>query len=151
MKKAVCLLSGGLDSSTCLALARRDGYICYALSFDYGQRHRVELEAARRVAASLGAERHVVTRIGLEAFGGSALTDDIAVPKRRPLDEMERGIPITYVPARNTIFLAFALAWAEVLECSDIFIGVNALDYSGYPDCRPEFIAAFEQMANLAT
>jgi len=151
MKKAVCLLSGGLDSSTCLALARRDGYRCYALSFDYGQRHRVELEAARRVAASLGAERHVVTRIGLEAFGGSALTDDIAVPKARSAAQMSAGIPVTYVPARNTIFLSFALAWAEVLESSDIFIGVNALDYSGYPDCRPEFIQAYERMANLAT
>jgi 7-cyano-7-deazaguanine synthase len=151
MKKAVCLLSGGLDSSTCLALARREGYACYALSFDYGQRHRVELEAARRVAESLGVERHVVTRIGLDAFGGSALTADLAVPKGRAIAEMEHGIPITYVPARNTIFLAFALAWAEVLECPDIFIGVNALDYSGYPDCRPEFIAAFEAMANLAT
>ncbi len=151
MKKAVCLLSGGLDSSTCLALARHEGYACYALSFDYGQRHRVELDAARRVAASVGVERHLVTRIGLDAFGGSALTEDLPVPKARPLDQMEHAIPITYVPARNTIFLAFALAWAEVLECSDIFIGVNALDYSGYPDCRPEFIAAFEHMANLAT
>jgi 7-cyano-7-deazaguanine synthase len=151
MKKAVCLLSGGLDSTTCLALARREGYRCYALSFDYGQRHRVELEAARRVAESLGAERHVVMHIGLDAFGGSALTDKIAVPKSRSAAEMGNGIPVTYVPARNTIFLSFALAWAEVLECSDIFIGVNALDYSGYPDCRPEFIAAFERMANLAT
>ncbi len=151
MKKAVCLLSGGLDSSTCLALALREGYACYALSFDYGQRHRVELDAARRVAERLGVERHVVTRIGLEAFGGSALTADLAVPKGRAVADMEHGIPVSYVPARNTIFLAFALAWAEVLECSDIFIGVNALDYSGYPDCRPEFIAAFETMANLAT
>ena len=151
MKKAVCLLSGGLDSSTCLALARREGHACYALSFDYGQRHQVELEAARRVAASLGADAHLVTRIGLDAFGGSALTADIAVPKSRSAGEMGRGIPITYVPARNTIFLSFALAWAEVLESSDIFIGVNALDYSGYPDCRPEYIEAFERMANLAT
>jgi 7-cyano-7-deazaguanine synthase len=151
MKKAVCLLSGGLDSSTCLALARRDGYACYALSFDYGQRHRVELEAARRVAAALKAERHLVARIGLDAFGGSALTDDLAVPKGRSIAEMETGIPVTYVPARNTIFLSFALAWAEVLESSDVFIGVNALDYSGYPDCRPEYIEAYQRMANLAT
>ena len=150
-KKAVCLLSGGLDSSTCLALARREGYACYALSFDYGQRHKCELEAAARVAAHFGVERHLVTRIGLDAFGGSALTGDIAVPKARSADEMSHGIPITYVPARNTIFLSFALAWAEVLESADIFIGVNALDYSGYPDCRPEYIEAYERMANLAT
>jgi 7-cyano-7-deazaguanine synthase len=146
-RKAVCLLSGGLDSSTCLALARRDGYACYALSFDYGQRHRIELEAAARVAAAIGVERHIVAKIGLDAFGGSALTDDIPVPK----GQLSDGIPVTYVPARNTIFLSFALAWAEVLESSDIFIGVNALDYSGYPDCRPEFIEAYERMANLAT
>jgi len=151
VKKAVCLLSGGLDSATCLALARRDGYVCYALSFDYGQRHRVELESAARVASSLGAERHMVAKIGLDAFGGSALTADLAVPKSRSLDAMAHGIPITYVPARNTIFLSFALAWAEVLASSDIFIGVNALDYSGYPDCRPEFVEAYERMANLAT
>ena len=151
MRKAVCLLSGGLDSSTCLALARREGYACYALSFDYGQRHRVELEAAARVAARLGAERHLVMHIGLDAFGGSALTADLAVPKARSAEDMAHGIPITYVPARNTIFLSFALAWAEVLEASDIFIGVNALDYSGYPDCRPEFIEAYQRMANLAT
>ena len=151
MKKAVCLLSGGLDSATCLALARREGYACYALSFDYGQRHRVELEAARRVAECLGAERHMVAQIGLDAFGGSSLTADLAVPKARSLEAMSYGIPITYVPARNTIFLSFALAWCEVLESSDIFIGVNALDYSGYPDCRPEFIEAYERMANLAT
>ncbi len=150
-KKALCLLSGGLDSSTCLALARREGYGCYALSFDYGQRHRVELEAAARVAASIGVERHLVARIGLDAFGGSALTGDIAVPKARSAEEMGHGIPITYVPARNTIFLSFALAWAEVLESSDIFIGVNALDYSGYPDCRPEYLEAYQRMANLAT
>jgi 7-cyano-7-deazaguanine synthase len=150
-KKAVCLLSGGLDSSTCLALARREGYACYALSFDYGQRHKFELEAAARIAAHFGAERHLVARIGLDVFGGSALTADIAVPKARSAGEMSHGIPITYVPARNTIFLSFALAWAEVLESADIFIGVNALDYSGYPDCRPEFIRAFETMANLAT
>ena len=144
-------MSGGLDSSTCLALARREGYACYALSFDYGQRHRIELEAAGRVAATIGVEQHLVVKIGLDAFGGSALTADLAVPKARSPEEMGQGIPVTYVPARNTIFLSFALAWAEVLECSDIFIGVNALDYSGYPDCRPEYIAAYEQMANLAT
>jgi 7-cyano-7-deazaguanine synthase len=150
-RKAVCLLSGGLDSSTCVALARREGYACYALTFDYGQRHKVELEAATRVAAALGVERQIVAKIGLDAFGGSALTDDIAVPKGRDAGEMAHGIPVTYVPARNTIFLSYALAWAEVLESSDIFIGVNALDYSGYPDCRPEFIEAYERMANLAT
>lgn len=151
MGKAVCLLSGGLDSATCLAYARREGYECYALSFDYGQRHRIELDAARRVAACFGAARHVVARISLDAFGGSALTADIPVPKARSLAEMGHGIPVTYVPARNTIFLSFALAWAEVLESSDIFMGVNALDYSGYPDCRPEFIEAYQRMANLAT
>lgn len=151
MKKAVCLLSGGLDSATCLGLARREGFRCFALSFDYGQRHKQELEAAARVAAHFGAERHMVTRIGLDAFGGSALTDAIAVPKARSAAEMSEGIPVTYVPARNTIFLSFALAWAEVLESPDIFIGVNALDYSGYPDCRPEYIEAYERMANLAT
>jgi 7-cyano-7-deazaguanine synthase len=149
--KAVCLLSGGLDSSTCLALARRDGYACYALSFDYGQRHKFELEAAARIARTFGAERHLVQKISLDAFGGSALTSDVAVPKGRSAEEMGHGIPITYVPARNTIFLSFALAWAEVLESSDIFIGVNALDYSGYPDCRPEYIEAYQHMANLAT
>jgi 7-cyano-7-deazaguanine synthase len=148
---AVCLLSGGLDSSTCLAFARREGFACYALSFDYGQRHRVELEAAARVAASVGVARHLVTHIALDTFGGSALTADIAVPKGRAPEEMGRAIPVTYVPARNTIFLSIALAWAEVLESSDIFIGVNALDYSGYPDCRPEYIEAYERMANLAT
>jgi 7-cyano-7-deazaguanine synthase len=147
--KAICLLSGGLDSSTCLGVARRDGYECYALSFDYGQRHSIELDAARRVAAHFEAREHRVARIDLRAFGASALTDDrLAVPKDRTITN---EIPITYVPARNTIFLSFAMAWAEVLECSDIFIGVNAIDYSGYPDCRPEFIHAFEQMANLAT
>lgn len=151
MKKAVCLLSGGLDSTTCLALARSEGFECYALSFDYGQRHRIELDAARRVAEALDAARHIIMQIGLDAFGGSALTDDIAVPKARSASEMADGIPVTYVPARNTIFLSFAMAWAEVLESSDIFIGVNALDYSGYPDCRPEFIDAFTRMANLAT
>jgi len=147
LKPAVVLLSGGLDSATTLASARREGFDCFALSFDYRQRHRVELEAAARVAASLGAVRHLVVPIDLRLFGGSALTDQIDVPKTG----VSEGIPITYVPARNTIFLAFALAWAEVLACSDIFIGVNAIDYSGYPDCRPEFIAAFEKMANLAT
>src|ERR1700730_15565121 len=150
-KPAVCLLSGGLDSSACLAFARREGYVCYALSFDYGQRHKIELAAAARLAACLGAEQHIVAQIALDAFGGSALTAKIAVPKARSLDEMSRGIPVTYVPARNTIFLSFALAWAEVLESSDVFIGVNALDYSGYPDCRPEYIQAYERMANLAT
>jgi 7-cyano-7-deazaguanine synthase len=150
-RRAVCLLSGGLDSATCLALARRDGFACYALSFDYGQRHRNELDAAARIAKSFGVERHLVAHIGLNVFGGSALTSDIAVPKARTAAEMATGIPVTYVPARNTIFLSYALAWAEVLESSDIFIGVNALDYSGYPDCRPEFIEAYERMANLAT
>jgi 7-cyano-7-deazaguanine synthase len=140
-------LSGGLDSAASLAVARRDGFACYALSFDYGQRHRVELAAAAKVAASLGAARHLVMPIDLRAFGGSALTADIPVPKDGP----QEGIPITYVPARNTVFLSFALAWAEVLEASDIFIGVNAIDYSGYPDCRPDFIRAYERMANLAT
>jgi 7-cyano-7-deazaguanine synthase len=149
--KAVCLLSGGLDSSTCLALARRERYECYALSFDYGQRHRVELEAAARVAQALGAARHEVARIDLRQIGHSALTADLAVPKGRSPQDMAEGIPVTYVPARNTIFLSIALAWAEVLEAPDIFIGVNALDYSGYPDCRAEYIAAFESMANLAT
>jgi 7-cyano-7-deazaguanine synthase len=150
-RKAVCLLSGGLDSSTCLALARREGFTCYALSFNYGQRHRIELEAAARVAENLGAARHLVVNIDLRVFGGSALTSDIAVPKGREPDRMAADIPVTYVPARNTVFLSFALAWAEVLESSDIFIGVNALDYSGYPDCRPEYIQAYERMANLAT
>jgi 7-cyano-7-deazaguanine synthase len=148
---AVCLVSGGLDSATCLAYARKQGYESWALSFDYGQRHRVELEAARRIAETLGAVAHRVVKIDLRAFGHSALTDDIDVPKGRDEADMNVGIPVTYVPARNTIFLSFALAWAEVLESSDIFIGVNALDYSGYPDCRPEFIEAFERMATLAT
>ena len=149
--RAVCLLSGGLDSSVCLALARSQGFECYALSFDYGQRHRVELESAVRVAQSLGAAQHLVVPIDLRVFGGSALTSDIAVPKGRSAAQMTAEIPITYVPARNTVFLSLALAWAEVLGCANIFIGVNALDYSGYPDCRPEFIEAFEEMANLAT
>jgi 7-cyano-7-deazaguanine synthase len=150
-KKAVILLSGGLDSATVLAIAKAEGYELYALSFSYGQRHAWELEAAKRVAASIGVAQHRIAEIDLRAFGGSALTADIDVPKGRAPEEMAHGIPITYVPARNTIFLAFALAWAEVLDASDIFLGVNALDYSGYPDCRPEFIAAFEKMANLAT
>ena len=150
-KKAVILLSGGLDSATVLAIAKSEGYALYALSFAYGQRHAFELDAARRVAASIGVVEHRIANIDLRAFGGSALTADIAVPKGRNPAEISHGIPITYVPARNTIFLAFALAWAEVLGASDIFLGVNALDYSGYPDCRPEFIAAFETMANLAT
>ena len=149
--KSVCLLSGGLDSTTCLAWALRNGYAPCALSFDYGQRHRIELKAAERVAEALGATAHRVAKIDLRAFGHSALTGDIDVPKGRNESQMSHGIPVTYVPARNTIFLSFALAWAEVLEASDIFIGVNALDYSGYPDCRPEYIAAFETMANLAT
>jgi len=147
MKPAVCLLSGGLDSSTCLAYAQREGFDCYALSFDYGQRHRLELDAAARIASSLSAKQHRVVKVDLRAFGGSALTADMDVPK----DGVQPGIPITYVPARNTIFLSFALAWAEVLGASDIFIGVNAIDYSGYPDCRPEFLQAFETLANLAT
>jgi 7-cyano-7-deazaguanine synthase len=149
--RAVCLLSGGLDSSVCLALARSQGFECYALSFDYGQRHRVELESAARVAQSLGVARHLVVPIDLRVFGGSALTSDLEVPKGRSAAQMTTEIPVTYVPARNTVFLSLALAWAEVLGCSDIFIGVNALDYSGYPDCRPEFIEAYEEMANLAT
>jgi len=150
-RRAVVLLSGGLDSATVLAIARSQGFELYALSFFYGQRHVWELEAAARVAASIGVAQHRVAKIDLRIFGGSALTDEIDVPKGRSMDEMAHGIPITYVPARNTIFLSFALAWAEVLGSSDIFIGVNALDYSGYPDCRPEFIEAFEKMANLAT
>ena len=149
--RAVCLLSGGLDSATALAVARNEGFDCYTLAFDYGQRHRVELDAAARVAEALGSVRHVVLPINLRTFGHSALTDDIAVPKGRNEAAMAADIPITYVPARNTVFLSIALAWAETLESSDIFIGVNALDYSGYPDCRPEFIQAFEAMANLAT
>ena len=148
MKRAVVLLSGVLDSATTLAIARREGFDCYALSFRYGQRHAAELDAARRVATSLGAAKHVILDIDLRQFGGSALTGDIPVPKDRELDDT---IPVTYVPARNTIFLSFALAWAEVLGAQDIFIGVNALDYSGYPDCRPEYIAAFQQLTDLAT
>lgn len=150
-QKAVVLLSGGLDSTTALAIAKAEGFRPYALSFRYGQRHLVELESATQVAVAMGVEEHVIADIDLRRFGGSALTSDVEVPKGRPLDEMSSGIPITYVPARNTVFLSFALAWAEVLEVSDIFIGVNTLDYSGYPDCRPEYIAAYEAMANLAT
>lgn len=147
MKKAVILLSGGLDSATVLAIARSEGYACFALSLDYGQRHHGELAAAQRVASALGTVQHRTIALDLTAFGGSALTDaSIAVPTDQPA-----GIPVTYVPARNTIMLSLALAWAEVLESGDIFIGVNAVDYSGYPDCRPEFVAAFERMANLAT
>jgi len=145
------LLSGGLDSATTLAIARRDGFHTYALSFRYGQRHAVELDAACEVARHLGAAEHVILTIDLRRFGGSALTADIPVPKGRRPEEMGGDIPVTYVPARNTIFLSYALAWAEVLGANDIFLGVNALDYSGYPDCRPEYVAAFERMANLAT
>jgi 7-cyano-7-deazaguanine synthase len=148
---AVVLLSGGLDSATVLAIARADGYTPYALSFRYGQRHSVELDAASRVADALGAAKHVVADIDLRVFGGSALTSDVAVPHHERVEDLAEDIPVTYVPARNTIFLSFALAWAETLESSDVFIGVNALDYSGYPDCRPEYIRAYEQMANLAT
>ena len=148
---AVLLLSGGLDSTTLLALATREGYAVHAMSFRYGQRHQHELSAARAVAAKYGVVRHVVAEIDLRVFGGSALTADIDVPKDRDATAMSSGVPITYVPARNTIFLSYALAWAEVLGARDIFIGVNALDYSGYPDCRPEYIAEFEKLANLAT
>jgi len=149
--KAVVLLSGGMDSATAAAVALDQGFEVHALSFRYGQRHATELEAARRVADRLGLRRHVVLDIDLRAFGGSALTDDVDVPKDTPLERIGSSIPATYVPARNTIFLAFALGWAETLGASDIFLGANALDYSGYPDCRPEYIAAFERMANLAT
>lgn len=150
-KRAVVLLSGGLDSATVLAIARSQGFQPYALSFRYGQRHSAELRAAAVIATSLQAHEHRTIDIDLRQFGGSALTSDLEVPKHDSADEIGEGIPITYVPARNTIFLSYALAWSEVLEAGDIFIGVNALDYSGYPDCRPEYIAAFEKMANLAT
>lgn len=151
-KQAIVLLSGGLDSATTLALARQDGFDCYALSFLYGQRHQRETEAARQVAASLGVRAHRIVQIDLAAFGGSALTDaTIEVPKDREMIGGSAAIPLTYVPARNTIFLSYALAWAEVLGVFDIFIGVNSTDYSGYPDCRPEFVAAYETLANLAT
>ena len=152
LKPAVVLLSGGLDSATVLAIARHEGYQPYALSFRYGQRHAVELDAAKRVAEADGVARHVIAEIDLRTFGGSALTADLDVPHHASVDDLDpEGIPITYVPARNTVFLSFALAWAETLASSDVFIGVNALDYSGYPDCRPEYIAAYEAMANLAT
>ena len=151
MRPAVLLLSGGLDSTTMLALAVRQGYDVHAMTFRYGQRHSSEIEAARRVASTYGVRDHVVADIDLRTFGGSALTADIDVPKDRTDAAISHGIPITYVPARNTIFLSFCLAWAEVLGASDIFIGVNALDYSGYPDCRPEYVQAFQTMANLAT
>ncbi len=150
-RPAVVLLSGGLDSATVLALALREGYRCYALSFRYGQRHAIELERAAVIAQAMGAARHIVVEFDLRQFGGSALTGDLPVPKARSPAQMSQGIPATYVPARNTVFLSFALAWAETLDASDIFIGVNALDYSGYPDCRPEFISAFEYLASLAT
>lgn len=150
--RAVILLSGGLDSATCLAIAKSQGFVPYAISFRYGQRHRIELDRAAKVANHLGAADHIVIDIDLAKLGGSALTDrNIAVPKHQSVDQIGSDIPLTYVPARNTVFLSYALAWAEVLESKDIFIGVNALDYSGYPDCRPEYISAFERMANLAT
>jgi 7-cyano-7-deazaguanine synthase len=151
LRPAVVLLSGGLDSTTVLAMAKSAGFSPYALSFRYGQRHVHELQAADAVAKSIGAVKHVIASIDLREFGGSALTSDIQVPKGRSSSEIAHGVPVTYVPARNTVFLSFALAWAETLGSSDIFIGVNALDYSGYPDCRPEYIAAYEKMANLAT
>jgi 7-cyano-7-deazaguanine synthase len=150
-KPAVILLSGGLDSTTTAAIARQQGFALYALSVDYGQRHRFELDAARRVAQALGVARHVVLPVDLRQFGGSALTAAIDVPKDRPADEIAHGIPITYVPARNTVFLSLALAYAESIGAADVFLGVNAIDYSGYPDCRPEYLAAFTAMANLAT
>jgi len=152
LRPAIVLASGGLDSTTCLAIARRDGFApIYTMAFDYGQRHRHELIAAERIARQQGVAEHRTIRIDLRAFGGSALTAELAVPKDRDESAMSAGVPITYVPARNTIFLSYALAWAEVLNCDDVFIGVNALDYSGYPDCRPEFIAAFQQVARLGT
>ena len=149
-KKAIILLSGGIDSATCAAIAKSEGYRLFAMSFSYGQRHSVELDAAKRIVAALGADEHRIVEIDLRAFGGSSLTSPLSVPKNRDL-AAESGIPSTYVPARNTIFLSFALGWAEVLGAADIFIGVNAVDYSGYPDCRPEYVTAYERMANLAT
>lgn len=149
--KAIVLSSGGLDSTTAMAMARQEGYEIYSLSFRYGQRHALELEAAQRVAKALGAKEHLVMDMDLTGIGGSALTDDLDVPKARTDEEMRKGIPVTYVPGRNTIFLSYAVAWAEVVGASDIFIGVNAIDYSGYPDCRPEYIEAFEHLANLGT
>jgi len=151
MKRAVVLLSGGLDSTTTLATAIAEGYETYALSFDYGQRHKIEIGATRRIARALGAKEHCVAKIDMRIFGGSALTGDVDVPKKRPATEIGHGIPVTYVPARNTIFLSYALALAETVGARDIFIGANAIDYSGYPDCRPEFIKAFETLANLGT
>ena len=151
MKNAVVLLSGGLDSATLLAIAKNEAYSLYGLSFRYGQRHKVELAAAARVAQSIGVAEHRIVDIDPVSLSGSALTSNIAVPKHRCADELDEGIPVTYVPARNTVFLSYALAWAEVIGSNDIFIGVNALDYSGYPDCRPEYIEAYERMANLAT
>jgi 7-cyano-7-deazaguanine synthase len=150
-RRAVVLLSGGLDSTTTLAIAKSEGFQPYAMSFRYGQRHQFEIQAAQRIAKCMGVVEHVIVDIDLRVFGGSALTSDIPVPKGRSVGEMSKGIPVTYVPARNTIFLSFALAWAEVLASSDVFIGVNAVDYSGYPDCRPEYIKAYQEMANLAT
>ena len=150
-KKAVVLLSGGIDSTTTLAIAKSQRYDVYAMSFRYGQRHALEFERAKQIAKQMGVKKHTVVDIDLRSFGGSALTDNIEVPRDRSHEEMGTGIPVTYVPARNTIFLSFALAWAETLEADTIFIGVNALDYSGYPDCRPEYIQAYQQMANLAT
>jgi 7-cyano-7-deazaguanine synthase len=151
MKHGIVLLSGGLDSATTLAIARSQGYETYALSFDYGQRHRRELDAAKKIAKSLGAKKHLIAKIDNQIFGGSALTDDVDVPKSRSEKEIGTGIPVTYVPARNTIFLAHALAWAESIGAGHIFIGANAIDYSGYPDCRPEYMALFETLANVAT
>ena len=151
MKKAVILLSGGLDSATTLAIAQNDGFTPYGLTFSYGQRHQFEIGASQKIAEACNLTDHIITEIDLRAFGGSALTDDIDVPKDRSESTMSGSIPVTYVPARNTIFLSFALAWAEVLQSNDIFLGVNSMDYSGYPDCRPEYIQSFQAMANLAT
>ena len=150
-KKAVILSSGGLDSTTVMAMAKHDGFLIYSLSFSYGQRHQIELEAAKKVAEKIGVEKHLVIKLDLHKIGQSALTSNTEVPKNRNDKTISANIPVTYVPARNTIFLSYALAWAEVIRSSDIFIGVNAIDYSGYPDCRPEYIEAFEKMANLAT
>jgi len=150
-QKAVVLLSGGLDSTTVAAIAKQQGFSVYALSFDYGQNHKIELESAKRVAAKLGVQQHAIVKVDLRSFGGSALTSDQPVPKHRTAEAIGHGVPVTYVPARNTVFLSLALAWAETLGATDIFLGVNALDYSGYPDCRPEFIQAFETLANLGT
>lgn len=151
MKKAVVLLSGGLDSATCCAIAKREGFSLYAMSFAYGQRHKIELDAAKRLSEFFKVNDHTIVTIDLRSFGGSSLTSDAAVPKNRTDEDLTSAIPSTYVPARNTIFLSFALGWAEVLQCHDVFIGVNAVDYSGYPDCRPEYIAAYQKMASFAT